>query len=106
METTIYYYTVRGFLQIIISVFGIIGNSISAVVLTRPGMSSAINVTLLGLALADNIYLVSRALLDSLLTCLQYFNLHYSYQHLFHPFIASPGIFWNTVGKFSIQGVP
>jgi len=56
----IYEYVVAGFLQMFVCIFGIIGNSISVVVLTRPEMKSSPNVLLLGLALADNMYLIGR----------------------------------------------
>jgi len=100
MQRTLYYYIVCGFLQMFVCVIGIIGNSISALVLTQPEMKSSVNVMLLGLALADNLYLLSRVFFNGLVVCLQFFDLSYQYENLFEPFIYSATLACLRFGEF------
>jgi len=95
----IFEFVVAGFLQIFVCIFGIIGNSISVVVLTRPEMKSSVNVLLLGLALADTLYLVGRIFIYGLTTCLEFFELNYQYEDFFETFISSPAVTCVKLGE-------
>jgi hypothetical protein len=86
MELTLYEYVVGGLLQIFVCIFGIICNSISVVVLTRPEMKSSPNVLLLGLALADNVYILGR-ILSAVRESIWSLEPNYRYKNLFELFL-------------------
>jgi len=100
MERLLYYYVVFGFLQIGVCVFGILGNIISAVVLTQPEMKSSVNVLLLGLALADIMYLLSRVFFNGLVVCFQFYDLADQYENSYEPFIDTAVLICLRFGEF------
>jgi len=91
-------YNLCGLLQIFVSIFGVIGNSLCAVVLTRPEMRSSFNVLLFGLALVDNIYLVTQDILQGIPGALRFISQDLSY--FYHADLYPYAYFWNTFGNF------
>jgi len=98
---TLYNSIVLGFLQMFVCIFGIIGNSISVVVLTRPEMKSSVNVLLLGLALADNVFLFSKIFASALGNFLLYFDVH-QYEDFYYPFIWPPSVAGSKTGEHMV----
>ena len=102
-ERDLYYYVVRGFLQMFVSIFGVICNTVGVIVLTRPEMRTSFNLLLLSLALADNLYLVTRVLIHGYVACLQFYGLSYHYDNYILPFLYPHAVFWNRLGKLIIH---
>ena len=98
-----FYYVVRGFLQMFVSTFGAICNTVGVIVLTRPEMHSSFNLLLFSLAISDNTYLVTRVLLHGYVACLQFYGLSYNYDNYILPFLYPHACFWNRLGKRTIN---
>jgi len=101
MPTDIYENIFLGFVLMLVCILGIIGNSLSVVVLTRPEMKSSVNVLLLGLALADNLFLFSRIFSSGLNNVLLFFDI-YDYEYFYGPFIHPAALAFGEIGEYTV----
>jgi len=91
-------YTV-GFLEIPVFLFGIIGNTLSASVLSKPSMRSSINSILFGLAIADNLFLLSQFCLVGLAILVEYFDAGFWYLNYYQPLMLSCAFYIAATGR-------
>lgn len=78
-----------GVLLNIIGVFGIIGNIISMIILSRPQMKSSINYLLIGLARCDTVLIITSILLFGLPSIYWSTGYLFVYNFWIHPIIAT-----------------
>ncbi|XP_039970164.1 FMRFamide receptor-like [Bactrocera neohumeralis] len=76
----------------IVGIFGIIGNIISMIILSRPQMRSSINYLLIGLARCDTTLIITSMLLFGIPCVYPYSGYFFYYYNYIYPFI-SPSIF-------------
>uniref|UniRef100_A0A0A1X0K9 FMRFamide receptor n=1 Tax=Zeugodacus cucurbitae TaxID=28588 RepID=A0A0A1X0K9_ZEUCU len=76
----------------IVGIFGIIGNIISMIILSRPQMRSSINYLLIGLARCDTTLIITSMLLFGIPCVYPYSGYFFYYYNYVYPFI-SPSIF-------------
>lgn len=68
-----------------VALFGILGNILSMVILSRPQMKSSISAVLFGLAACDTLLIVTSVLLFSLPTVYPYTGYLFSYYYIWYP---------------------
>ncbi len=80
-------FVVEGIGMVFVALLGMIGNLISAWILSRPKMRSSINRLLLGLAAADTVYITVSTLVLGLPTILSYMEIDFSVLILLTPML-------------------
>lgn len=78
-------FIIYGVLVNLISLFGIIGNSISMIILSRPQMKSSINYLLIGLARCDTVLLIISILIYGLPAIYTYTGALFQYKFIIYP---------------------
>lgn len=86
--TNLFEFWISGVFLNIIGLFGIIGNIISMIILSRPQMRSSINYLLMGLAKCDIILILTSMLLFGLPTIYPYTGYLFYYYYYIHPNIS------------------
>lgn len=77
-----------GVLLNVIGIFGILGNIISMIILSRPQMKSSINYLLIGLARCDTVLIITSILLFGLPSVYSATGYLFTYYHKVYPLIA------------------
>lgn len=96
-ETTIIFtFITNGILLNLFGFFGILGNIISMIILSRPQMRSSINYLLIGLARVDTILIITSILLFGLYGIYPYTGYMFSYYYDIQPHMASALYFLTT----------
>ena len=90
-------YMVGGFLILFFCVFGIIGNILSVLVLSRTKLSSSFNIFLISLTVADTLHLIVALLVLGVPTCLNFNDGSYKNKTL--PWMYPGGLFLGLAGK-------
>jgi len=83
---------------------GIIGNILSAVVLSRPQMRSSVTCLLLGLAFCDSLLIVFSTLIFGLPAMSDFTGALKTYRHVFYPLWVPYFYPISTTGKFAGNG--
>ena len=92
---SLFHFLVMGVGAGLVSVMGIIGNTLSAIVLSRPKMKSSLNCLLLGLTFCDMLLILNTLIIFSIATILEYFGVGQSYGYfntLLTPYLYSLGM--------------
>lgn len=82
----------NGILLNVVGLFGIFGNVISMIILSRPQMRSSINYLLIGLAKCDTVLIITSTLLFGLPGIYPYTGYMFDYYHIIYPKL-SPFLF-------------
>lgn len=99
---TLFVFLVSGIGTTFICLFGVFGNILSAIVLSRPSMRSSVNIILFALSIYDLIFVIISLLFYGLSGILQYFCIFMSYNNYFLPIVA-PRLFpFISIGKRDI----
>ncbi|XP_022919628.2 FMRFamide receptor [Onthophagus taurus] len=83
-----YWFIVNGILLNVIGFFGILGNIISMIILSRPQMRSSINYLLIGLARIDTVLIITSILIFGLVGIYPYTGCLFNYFFVVMPHIA------------------
>ncbi|XP_076380449.1 FMRFamide Receptor isoform X1 [Megalopta genalis] len=86
--TGLFDFIIAGVLVNVIGLFGIFGNAISMIILSRPQMKSSINYLLIGLARCDTILIVIAVLIYGLPAIYAYTGLLFDYKFIVYPKIV------------------
>ncbi|XP_031844318.1 FMRFamide Receptor [Nomia melanderi] len=86
--TGLFDFIICGVLINVIGLFGIFGNAISMIILSRPQMKSSINYLLIGLARCDTILIVISVLIYGLPAIYAYTGLLFDYKFIVYPKIV------------------
>ncbi|XP_047351438.1 FMRFamide receptor [Vespa velutina] len=86
--TGLFDFIIYGVLINFIGLFGILGNTISMIVLSRPQMKSSINYLLIGLASCDTLLIISSILIFGLPSIYVYTGYLFNYQFFVYPKIV------------------
>ncbi|XP_076232948.1 FMRFamide Receptor [Calliopsis andreniformis] len=81
-------FIIYGILVNLIGLFGIFGNTISMIILSRPQMKSSINYLLIGLARCDTVLIIISILIYGLPAIYTYTGLLFNYKFIVHPKIV------------------
>ncbi|XP_014479697.1 PREDICTED: FMRFamide receptor-like isoform X2 [Dinoponera quadriceps] len=84
----LYDFIIYGVLGSLIGLFGIVGNTISIIVLSRPKMKSSINYLLVMLAISDNTLIIISILILGLIKINKYTGLLFLYKFIVYPKIS------------------
>lgn len=87
-DNVLFNFIAYGILLNLIGIFGIFGNIISLIILSRPQMKSSINYLLIGLARCDTALIVTSILLFGLPSIYTATGMMFTYYHRVHPLIA------------------
>lgn len=86
--TSLFDFIVYGVLINFVGLFGILGNTISMIVLSRPQMKSSINYLLIGLASCDTLLIIISILIFGLPSIYVYTGYLFNYQFIVYPKIV------------------
>ncbi|XP_029032935.1 FMRFamide receptor [Osmia bicornis bicornis] len=86
--TGLFDFIIYGVLINLVSIFGIFGNAISMIILSRPQMKSSINYLLIGLARCDTVLIISSVLIYGLPAIYGYTGLLFNYKFIIYPKIV------------------
>ena len=92
-------FIIEGVLTLIVCVFGLIGNWLSATILTLPGWKSSITCILLGLTLTDSVILIVVLLGNVLPHLLQSLSMGSQFLTEVYPFMVPYLYFIGSAGK-------
>ncbi|XP_003698901.1 FMRFamide receptor [Apis florea] len=81
-------FIIYGILINLIGIFGIFGNTISMIILSRPQMKSSINYLLIGLARCDTMLIIISILIYGLIAIYTYTGLLFDYRFIVYPKIV------------------
>ncbi|CAG7824937.1 unnamed protein product [Allacma fusca] len=81
-------FIINGFGITIVAILGIIGNILSAVVLSRPQMRSSVTCLLLGLAFCDSLLVFTSALIFGLFSLSDFMGTLTTYRLVYHPLLV------------------
>ncbi|XP_061929369.1 FMRFamide receptor [Apis cerana] len=81
-------FIIYGILVNLIGIFGIFGNAISMIILSRPQMKSSINYLLIGLARCDTMLIIISILIYGLIAIYTYTGLLFDYRFIVYPKIV------------------
>lgn len=81
-------FIIYGILVNLIGIFGIFGNAISMIILSRPQMKSSINYLLIGLARCDTMLIIISILIYGLIAIYTYTGLLFDYKFIVYPKIV------------------
>jgi hypothetical protein len=87
-DNILFNFIAYGILLNLIGIFGIFGNIISLIILSRPQMKSSINYLLIGLARCDTALIITSILLFGLPSIYTATGYMFTYYHRVHPLIA------------------
>ncbi|XP_076654762.1 FMRFamide Receptor isoform X2 [Halictus rubicundus] len=87
-ETGLFDFIISGVLVNVIGLFGILGNAISMIILSRPQMKSSINYLLIGLARCDTVLIVIAVLIYGLPAIYAYTGMLFDYKFFVYPKIV------------------
>ncbi|KAK9717220.1 7 transmembrane receptor (rhodopsin family) [Popillia japonica] len=97
-ETTIVFaFATNGVLLNLFGFFGLLGNIISMIILSRPQMRSSINCLLIGLARVDTVLIITSILLFGIYEIYPYTGYMFTYYYNIQPHMASALYFLTTV---------
>lgn len=74
-----------GLALLIVCVFGLLGNVLCAIVLSRSKMRSTYSILTLGLTFCDAVYLLTKLIRYAVLSMFLYFDLFDGYTEVFYP---------------------
>ncbi|KAG7197872.1 hypothetical protein KM043_001683 [Ampulex compressa] len=87
-STGLFDFVVCGVLVNLVGLFGIFGNALSMIILSRPQMKSSINYLLIGLARCDTVLIVTSVLIYGLPAIYAYTGLLFDYKFIVYPKIV------------------
>ncbi|XP_008555574.1 FMRFamide receptor [Microplitis demolitor] len=87
-DGALYEFITLGILLNVVGVFGLFGNIISMIILSRPQMKSSINYLLIGLARCDTILIITSVLIHGLPAIYSYTGLLFNYKFKTYPRIV------------------
>ncbi|KAK0081602.1 hypothetical protein PV325_011873 [Microctonus aethiopoides] len=87
-EGALFEFITNGILLNVVGIFGLFGNIISMIILSRPQMKSSINYLLIGLARCDTILIITAVLLHGLPAIYAYTGLLFTYKFETYPRIV------------------
>ena len=94
------FYIAVGFLIMFVCVFGVIGNILSIMVLTRPKMHTSFNIFLVNLAVADTLHLIAAIPVMWVPSFLESSaDVYYQYDNFYVAWMYCAGIFLALAGK-------
>ncbi|KAK9310692.1 hypothetical protein QLX08_000020 [Tetragonisca angustula] len=85
INSSLFDFIIYGVLVNLVGIFGIFGNAISMIILSRPQMKSSINYLLIGLARCDTILIVISILIYGLPAIYAYTGLLFDYKFIVYP---------------------